>query len=323
MISSLKRLFSGRNWLPGYILNRKPLLLAAYDTDFLRNRREFAAALPDSGPVHLLLQLGWQHETDSAADGFSAELKAAMEEMPDWNITVLANTPGEEEQLRKRGIKAVFCHQNAFLDETRYPLLRNPRKEFDAVYIARLSPFKRHPLAEKIRSLRLIGDYSANEIPYKDSILQMLSHAPWTRKVLASRIYRVIETARCGLCLSEEEGAMFVSAEYLLCGIPVVNTPNLGGRDLLMPDFAVRTVSPDADAVADAVQYWKQNPPEPEKIRAAFLEKAQVHRQRLKELIQELTGAVPVPLPHKLGIRTRVMPWKRPAHGIRRKKQDR
>ena len=67
---------------------------------------------------------------------------------------------------------------------------------------------------------------------------------------------------------------MFVSAEYLLCGRGVVNTPNIGGRDYLFPDFAVITVNePTPEKIAAAVSQLAAHPPEPEKIRRATIEK--------------------------------------------------
>lgn len=45
------------------------------------------------------------------------------------------------------------------------------------------------------------------------------------------KINEIYGQSRCGLILSAEEGACFAAMEYLLCGLPVVTTPNIGGRD--------------------------------------------------------------------------------------------
>jgi glycosyltransferase involved in cell wall biosynthesis len=97
-----------------------------------------------------------------------------------------------------------------------------------------------------------------------------------------------INRARVGLCLSAEEGAMFASTEYLLCGLPVVTTVNRGGRDFFFePEFCA-TVEPDPRAVGCAVADLVGNTPAPETIRAATLEK--VRRERLK--LRDIVGAI-------------------------------
>jgi len=114
---------------------------------------------------------------------------------------------------------------------------------------------------------------------------------------------------------------MFVSIEYLLCGIPVVNTPNIGGRDVLFPDFAVKTVPDTPEAVAAAVQEFVEHPPEPEKIRAAVLEKMKVHRETFRRLLNEAmapkTFPDSCPLPHKLFLRCTKSPLQLLRYGLR------
>lgn len=309
---------SGQHWLPGYILCRKPWIVAAYDQDFLRNAAAFAAALPKEKPIFLLLQLGWQHETAPMIARFQSALQEAMRLMPNLRVLVLTNTPKERELFLAAGIFAEFCHQNAFLDPARYPLCKRPEKRYDAIYIARITPFKRHELAQDIDSLLLIGDHFESERSYYDEIRAKLAQASWKKRVYSFRVAREIATARCGLCLSKVEGAMFVSAEYLLSGVPIVNTPSIGGREELFPDFAVRTVGESAAEVAAAVAWWREHPLEPLRIREAFLELAAPHRQKLSTVLAEWAGARKVNLPHKLGLRCSLWPWQRLQHGILR-----
>ena len=301
--------------LPGYVLNREPLILCAYDNDLLKAAGAFRRALPRK-PAWWFLQFGWQHETDALADSFAAALHAVREKTPWWNFVVLTNTPAEAEQMRQRGVEACFCHQNAFLDPERYPLADVPRR-YDAIYVARITPFKRHALAAKIASLRLIGDYSMREKPYFEEIMRLLPQADWSRRCRSRRISRAMAGAHCGLALSAEEGAMFVSAEYLLAGIPVVDTASLGGRDRLLPEFAVRKVADTPEAVAEAVAFWREYGPEPRALREGFLALAAPHRQVLRDLIAEKTGVMLEKFPHKLGLRCRLLPWQRWIHGVR------
>jgi glycosyltransferase involved in cell wall biosynthesis len=117
---------------------------------------------------------------------------------------------------------------------------------------------------------------------------------------------------------------MFVSIEYLLCGIPVVNTENIGGRDEMFPDFAVKTVSDTPEAVAEAVQEFVEHAPEPEKIRAAALEKMKVHRETFRRLLNEAMAPKSFPdscpIPHKLILRCTKTPLQLLRYGLRNPK---
>ncbi len=321
----IKELIVG-NQLPCYVYSRKPFILFAYDYDFVNRIPAFKAALPQDEPVHLFLQIGWQVELPEDADRFVHLLGYAIQAIPNLRVTVFANNKPEAAGLRERGVNALYCHQNAFLDERNYRILPNMPKTFDAIYIARITPFKRHHLAAKIPTLRFIGDYYDREQEYFDGILKLIPQAKWGRNVPGSLIYRDINRAHTGLCLSALEGAMFVSVEYLLCGLPVINTDNVGGRDLTIPPFAMKRVPADADAVAEAAREWKAAPPPPQEIRQATLELFTPHRLKFHELLSAVfdeAGRSPAklpPLPHKLGLRCFRMPWVNWRHGLTAKK---
>ena len=312
--------------LPCTVFCRDPFVLASYDRDFTSNAQAFLDRFSRSRAkrIHVFLQLGWEHETPKNALPFAEKIRAVQEQCPRLKVTVLANSPNEVRVLSELGLHCILCHQNAFVDERRYPII--PReKKYDAIYIARVTPFKRHALARKVSSLRLIGDpaYLAQEKEYSDDILHnQLKHARWTAHVNGKDIPAEIAEARCGLCLSQAEGAMFVSIEYLLCGIPIVNTENIGGRDVLFPDFAVKTVPDTPEAVADAVRAFAEHAPEPERIRAATLEKMKPHRETFRKLLNEAMSPKRFPesraIPHKLLLRCTSSPFVLLRYGLLR-----
>lgn len=309
--------------MPCYVFSYRPLVFAAYDDDFIRRIHSFAEALKSYPRAVMFMQLGWQRQTPDAADAFAAKIKAALAEMKQLSITVLANSPDEAAVLQQHGLDAVFCHQNAFLDWKRYAVGRR-KKLFDAIYIARITPFKRHQLAGKVRNLALVGSFSERERGYAETILSSVPHLAYFPKIHSWNIKYIIAKSGCGLCLSSEEGAMFVSAEYLLCGKPVVNTANIGGRDQMFPDFAVKNVPDSPEAVAEAVEAWNAAPPDPYAVREAIIAKMRLHRNRLRMLLGkaiygEKNGTVKPfsgTLPHKLGLRCRKSPSALLFHGL-------
>ena len=72
--------------------------------------------------------------------------------------------------------------------------------------------------------------------------------------------------SQVGLCLSKSEGAMFASIEYLLCGLPIVSTKSVGGRDIFFTDE--NCIIADLHSglirgkIAESVQHWLDNYPD-------------------------------------------------------------
>jgi glycosyltransferase involved in cell wall biosynthesis len=285
--------------------------------DFLRNLAAFQRAISQSQKFTLLLQLGWSAELPEVAAELKSRLAEARDAFPEARFIILANAPGEVEII-KEFCEVYLASHNAFLDPRRYPLAGSAERKFAALYIARITPFKRHELAEKVKSLHLIGNFSEKEKEYFSQTISRFPNAVWTQKVPSFLIGRKICEAACGLALSAVEGAMFSCGEYSLCGVPVVSTANLGGRDTLLPEFAVRYAEDNADSVAGNVEYWVDNPADPAAIREGFLRLALPQKELVQELVNSIAGKN-VHLPHKLNIRCRLLPHTQLMHGIRRK----
>ena len=306
------------DYLPAYELNHSPRIIVAFEMDFLRNLEAFKKSLPQGEKFTLFLQLGWSAELPEVAAELKTRLAEARNAFPECRFIILANAPNEVEVIKEFS-EVYLAQHNAFLDPKRYCVAKSGKRQYDALYIARITPFKRHELALKVNNLHLIGSYSEKECSYFESTIAGFYHAKWTQKVPSFFIGREIGKAACGLALSAIEGAMFSCGEYTLCGVPVVSTRNLGGRDTLLPDFAVKVADDNAESVAQAVQYWVDNPIEPQEIRNAFLALAAPQKALVQELINSIAGKK-VHLPHKLNIRCRLLAHIKLLHGIRRNK---
>ena len=71
MLSTLKKVILG-DYLPIYVINRRPVLFTAYWSDFFNDRSAILSAMPE-GPIRALCMLGWHRETDERADELVAE----------------------------------------------------------------------------------------------------------------------------------------------------------------------------------------------------------------------------------------------------------
>lgn len=289
-------------------LSVRPPVVAAFDTDFTRQRTAFAGFARANPGTVILLQLGYEHETPARAADLAEHVASFRADAPGVRVLALGNSERECASLRAAGVEARFIHQNCFLDERRYrPMGR--RRPFDAAYIARLTPCKRHELVppELAPRLLLLGCATKiydSERPYADMVYARYAAARIVPVFSGAKVSGLLGQAKCGLVLSAREGASFCSSEYFLCGLPVVDTPALGGRNALYPDEYVRYVEASPDAVGAGIGHWARNRPDPWKVRAAWLAKAAPHRAAYRELMRELAGRDPGRPPHKLGIRT-------------------
>jgi glycosyltransferase involved in cell wall biosynthesis len=89
--------------------------------------------------------------------------------------------------------------------------------------------------------------------------------------------------------LSREEGACYASAEYLLCGTPVVTTTNIGGRDVFLKGMPhVKYVPPVPSIINETILDLANTGFDPFSIRNAVLKEMEPHRKRFKELLQNI-----------------------------------
>lgn len=315
----LDHMLFGGEALPVYRVSRKVQICICYWFDFYRNAERIHAALVGHEEPVLIFALGWHVETHERLDELKGQMQEVLQFLDGIEFHFLCNSETERSMISSAKLSAVFCNQNAFLDENLYNV-KTAEKKYDAMYLARITPFKRHALAVRIPSLKLIGSYSPQEEAYFVETLETLSHATWTESVPSRKVPDDLAEANVGLCLSEIEGAMYVSAEYLLCGLPVVSTPSLGGRDAFFDTRWVCVVEPDPNAVAQAVRELAERAISPQTIRQGTIEKMHEHRVRFISLIQRIYNERGVDADfslewgeafvNKLGLRTRV-PFRR------------
>ncbi len=266
--------------------------------------RMLAHAVPRA---HILIHFAWYN------------MSVFVEQLAEWRKTMpsgvefhlMANTLEDQENFIKHGFNVVHVPASVYVNETLFQPIENIEKQYDAVYIAQFCPgqrkhFKRHYLASDIQRLKVVtypgllmveGNGNprlacASFIEPFLSLYPELSHAsinpsripPW-------EVAEALNQSHVNLALSKEEGCMYAFTEGLLCGIPAISTPCVGGRELYFhPDY-VRMVEPDEKAIAATVDDLKQHTFDPYAIRAFALGELHKYRQRYIEYIQSLTSA--------------------------------
>lgn len=241
---------------------------------------------------------------------------------PEHRVVFLCASPAEVLRLQAHDVPAIFCHQNIMVREERFAVDPAAAKRYDAIYVGKMAPYKRHALARDVASLAIIYyQIGRGETDYLAEVRAALPQAEFVnetwlasgalrlanpraeamaRRMLERRGHVVLPAeavpatmnrARVGLALSEAEGPMYAATEYLLCGLPVVTTPSRGGRDFFFdPEFTI-TVEPDPEAVRDGVAELIRRAVPPERIRAATLRRIEHERARLRAFLAALFAA--------------------------------
>jgi glycosyl transferase family 1 len=245
-------------------------------------------------PCRILVHCSWYvPHIIAEIEGFS---KKADPQCRHMLLTYLCPTQSDVQLLTSRGVDALHIHHNAFIDDRTFTLAQGIDKRYSAVHTANLMKFKRHHLAWGVRQIALItydpnGESSLDEISgYQEVAFLNQGLSGRIEYLPAERVNVIVNESRCGLILSELEGPNYASTEYLLCGIPVVSTPSLGGRDEFFDPRHVKIVEPSAEAVERAVAEWSDRAPPPEEIRESAMKKCRMHRERLLHWLCAISG---------------------------------
>lgn len=252
---------------------------------------ETGEVLPEARIYRLPMYL-WHY----SADDLERYHARALARRPRHVLHHLINERDVCLDLQARGIPAAFVNHNAFVDERIFTVRAGIERRYDAVYSARMVPFKRHALARDIPELLILGGVQdrSDSGAYFDAVRGQLPRAHFThgddprRWLSPEEVAATLNRARVGLCLSSCEGAMYSASEYLLCGLPVVSTASVGGRDEWFDAGYARVVRDDPRAIAEAVRELIARDLSPHWIRQQVLRKVWGHRRRFVEVVQRI-----------------------------------
>jgi glycosyltransferase involved in cell wall biosynthesis len=213
------------------------------------------------------------------------------------HVIILENEPEDRELAQRLGLGSCDVHQNAFISERLYFPDEHVSQIFDAIYNARLFPFKRHYLAKDVNNLALIYAPS-NDLMWCQYVKEVLPTATYLngdpnsphdyKKFSPREIAERIRQSKVGLCLSEVEGAMYASMEYLLCGVPVVSTSEKGGRSVFANSNDWFTCDDTPEAVSEAVLLMIKSRRSPKEIAERAMADVRLHRERFVDLMHRL-----------------------------------
>lgn len=205
--------------------------------------------------THVLFSFSW-HRDEPALRHLRRLLSADGVARHAARILFLLNSTAELNAFRVLvpGFEAMHFNNAALLDPRPFQVGTGPRR-FQAVLNAKPLAFKRHMLSMQVPE-RLFVTYDVNERDEgatRRVDLDACGPREIRRNLAPAGVAAALGEADVGLMLSAIEGACYASLEYLLCGLPVVSTRSLGGREDFYDAAHSRIVDDDPAAVAAAV----------------------------------------------------------------------
>lgn len=253
-------------------------------------------------PAWFLVSPTWSIEEETTARALRRQAVRHRFVNPLHRILFMCNTDGEAALMRSCGEAAFVHNKTTNVSETVFTPLVGEPIEYDAIYNAQLAPWKRHELTLRLKSCAFLFYRGISSTRESEAALiaHHQKHAPGhvfinefdddgvPVRLMPETVNRYLNRASVGLCLSATEGAMFACAEYLLSGLPVVTTPNKGGRDFYLDDDFCITVAADARAVAAGVYELKARGIPRHEVRERTLQLIASERRRFVELINSV-----------------------------------
>lgn len=234
-------------------------------------------------PMHFL----WHRALRRTVDPFAAEDRVH------W----LANSPDELRAALRSGVQVHYVNNNCFVNEDAFTIQPSSQQNrYSAILNANAGRWKRHELARDVPRLAYVtysrGASGAMEWPVAEFVPAFRNES-YLDEADRSAIYG---SSWCGLVLSACEGANYSTIEFLLCGLPVVSTPSIGGRDVWLTRENSTICDPTPEAVGIAVRDWirrgEAGTVDRSAIRAGTLERMEEHRIRFAGALQQvLSGA--------------------------------
>jgi len=225
-------------------------------------------------------------------------------------VIILYNAPNEKELFETRiadifssadrsGVELLFCNNNAFVDENKFYIANadEGRRIYDLVINSRFCAYKNVQVANQCHNTIHIGylDQSPTRsvIPTFGKLANYIARPTSPTEIISQynplrqhQINQILNQSSVGGIFSEIEGACRASAEYLLCGLPVISSACQGGREIWYnSNNSIICQECTPETVYDACQKAKENLAngsfQRAEIRKQHIAQSNEHRDRL------------------------------------------
>jgi hypothetical protein len=182
------------------------------------------------------------------------------------NPIILANSESEYEFFEANTEHdVVYANQNAFINEDRFVIQPAVEKKYDMVLSACFRNYKNIKFAENITNTVHVGYKNGANLEYVPSFGTLANFPPNStdmkdyRWINTKELVQIYNSAHCGGIFSEREGSCYASTEYMLCGLPTLSTPCMGGREIYYNPQTSILCKPTKEGITEAHAEFMRN----------------------------------------------------------------
>ncbi|MFY9291618.1 MAG: glycosyltransferase [Methylorubrum rhodinum] len=269
--------------------------------DYPLNSASLDAFIGHERPMYYFFCPQWSFTNAAYLKTAVDALTDRMKRFPQHTYTILVNDPIDLPTVRAAlpGVGVHVWNTNCTADPAAFsgPPVEAIEPEYDALYNARYSPYKRIELAAKVERLCLISrgwntsQVGALRALVPNAYIPNIGENDQPRVLVPKEIASIAARSRCGLMLSGIEGQTRAIMEYLLCGLPVVTTPNYGGRDRFLTPSNSLFAGPDPMSVAATVRMVPEIGFDRHEIRAEALRAMEKEKRLLVQIVNSVIEA--------------------------------
>ncbi len=263
------------------VFNRDPLII------YIKEPWHYERILETTEPISVLT--GFLFNNEEHYDNCVRWIKERQTKYKSHRYEVFCDTQDFTNWMHNQEINATFMNENSCHSESEFKII-NCHKEYQLVYVAAAAKYKNLPLLKSVteKTMWICGRPEDKKL-YEE--IKSLPHVE-TKKLDRAGVVKYLNKSRVGLCLSKQEGSMRASAEYALCGLPIVNVQTYGGkyspsscgREVLLT-HCVNMKSTTPEGLKEAVAEALNRKCDPVEIREAYLEARRPHRQRFVDAL--------------------------------------
>jgi glycosyltransferase involved in cell wall biosynthesis len=249
----------------------------------------------------------WQYYTMNSNrwSSLKRSVEKILKECTGLRIVMCCNDTNSLEIVSNESISsfsAILCNHNATIDREIFNI-QECNNIWNSVYTARVCKLKRHYLSYGLNNiLYLTSGNKYNDKYSKEGHSALIdnqnnSFTLCSQHLTAFEVNDLLNKSKVGLCLSSQEGAMYSSVEYLLCGLPIVSTKSTGGRDVFFTDTNCIIAEDSIESVSSCVQQWLDNYPnlnERKRIREHTICIQKKHTNILKDKLKEISNNIDI-----------------------------
>ena len=284
-----------------YVFSIHPLII--FTSEHISEIKEFSKIIGKNKKAYFFIYFWWTlYDSFNTIKNILHYYKIHQNEFPNHRITFLINDINEIPRLNRFQLPIKFLHQNSFVDINIFKPIQM-EKEYNIIYNARIEDNKRHYLLNECTKIGLISafihDIDEHKIEYLEYLKKLLPDALLLNykppqklrdfnlydgppQLKEQEICKMINKARVGVILSAKEGACYASIEYLLSGLPVVSTINIGGRNHFFDKRFCRIVPSHPKRIREAIDELISLDISPHFIQKETIKKMKTHIVNIK-----------------------------------------